>query len=172
MKSHFFKSIILLIIFISPLIAQEDVQIGSLKWGQAGVTGLFDYSDPTGINIKVQVWGYVKFPGYYIIPARSNVNDLMSLAGGPAENARLEDIRIVRTGIDSTTIMYKFNYNDLVWEENLKGPVKFSRLLAGDMLIIPGEPRYFVREDITFYLSLITTLASLTALILSILAIN
>ena len=31
-------------------------------------TGLYDYSDPSSINIKVSVWGFLKYPGKYIVP--------------------------------------------------------------------------------------------------------
>ena len=83
MRSNLFFTIILTFVFISSLSAQEDIQIGSLKTNQIYQSGFFDFSDPSGINIKVQLWGYVRFPGYYIVPARSSVNDLISLAGGP-----------------------------------------------------------------------------------------
>ena len=158
--------------FISTLTAQEDIQIGGNEYRLSQQTGFFDFSDPTGINIKVQLWGYVRYPGYYIIPARSSVSELISIAGGPLEDAQIEDIRIIRANADSSTSMYKYNYNAFLWEDELGTIVKFPRLLAGDMIMVPGEPRYFVREDIVFYLSIVTTLASLTALILSILSFN
>lgn len=161
--------IIINIIFLSVLgFGQEDIQIGSLKYQQRGLTGFFDFSDPTGINMKVQVWGYVRFPGYYIIPARSNINDLISYAGGPELEANLDDIRILRTNLDSSTTLLKYDYNDLLWGENVKTPVKFPRLFAGDMVLVPGEPRYFSRETLSFYLSLISTLSIIASVIISI----
>ncbi len=169
MKFNLLTPLLFLLLLFSNNFAQDDVQIGALKYQPREQSGYFDYSDPRGINIKVQVWGYVRFPGYYIIPARSNLNDLISLAGGPTENALLEDVRVFRTSSDSSTVMFKYNYNDLLWNENLESVIKFPRLFAGDMLIIPGAPRYFLREDVSFYLSVTTALASITALILSIL---
>ena len=168
MRLKIYLTLLFTTAILSSLAAQEDIQIGSMKYDQRYQSGFFDFSDPGGINIKVQLWGYVKYPGYYIIPARSSVNDLISLAGGPTQDALLEDIRILRTNQDSTSTMYKYNYNDLLWNEGLEQPVKFPRLIAGDMIIIPGEPRYFVRQDVSFYLSVITALASTAALILSI----
>lgn len=167
MKLNFVKSFFVTLVIISPLLAQDDVQIGSLKLDQRQLTSFFDFSDPSGINIKVQVWGYVKFPGYYVIPARSTVNELISLAGGPEEDALLNDVRILRTTPDSSNIMLKYDYNDLLWGDYLKEPIKFARMSAGDMLIIPGAPRYFLREDIGFYLSILAAVVSV-----AILAIN
>ena len=60
----------------------------------------------------------------------------------------------------------------MVWEDNIKTQIKYIRLDAGDVVVVPGEPRYFVREDIAFYLGVLTALASIAALILSIISIN
>lgn len=171
MRLNLFFTTILAFVFISSLPAQEDIQIGSKKYNQLWQSGFFDFSDPSGINIKVQLWGSVRFPGYYIVPARSSVNDLISLAGGPNQDAVLEDIRILRANTDSSTTMYKYDYNGLLWEDELGTTVKFPRLLAGDMIMVPGHPRYFVREDVSFYLSITTALASIisaAAIIISI----
>jgi len=172
MRLNLLFAIILVLVFISSLSAQEDIQIGSMKYNQLYQSGFFDYSDPSGINIKVQLWGSVKFPGYYIIPARSSVNDLISLAGGPNQDALIEDIRVFRTSADSSSAMYKYDYNDLLWEDELGSTIKFPRLLAGDMIMVPGHPRYFVREDVSFYLSITTALASLVSAVAIIISIT
>jgi len=149
--------------------AQDDIQIGNPNGNIRQVQGgLFDYSDPSGINIKVQLWGYVKYPGFYIIPARSNVNELISLAGGPTEDALLNDIRVLKIKDDSTITMLKYNYNDLMWSDDLLTKITIAKLQAGDVVVVPGEPRYFLRQDVSFYLSVVTALASLAALIISI----
>lgn len=149
--------------------SQEDVQIGSnLNNYRQSQGGLFDYSDPAGINIKVQLWGYVKFPGYYVIPAYSNLNDLLSFAGGPLEDAMLNDLRIYRASEVSDKKLIKYDFNDLLWNDSLSTEIVFPKLKAGDVVLMPGEPRYFLREDIAFYLSVTTALASLAALIISI----
>ncbi|MCZ7616518.1 MAG: hypothetical protein M5T52_23905, partial [Ignavibacteriaceae bacterium] len=147
--------------------AQDDVQIGSNLNNYRQTQGaLFDYSDPSGINIKVQLWGYVKFPGYYIIPSYSNINDLISFAGGPLEDALMEDVRIFRK-TDEKSELLKFNFNDLLWEDTLLTEISFPKLTAGDVVIVPGEPRYFLRQDVSFYLSITTALASIVAIIIS-----
>lgn len=170
MRFRLYLASVVVFVFISPLIAQEDIQIGSdLKNRYQPQGGLFDYSDPAAINIKVQLWGYVKYPGYYIIPSRSSINDLISLAGGPLEAANLDDTRILRsTSSDSAKVLYKFDYNALLWEDSLNTAIKFPKLLAGDVVLIPGEPKYFVKQDVSFYVSIITALASIAALIISI----
>ena len=172
MRFNFLFSFILALVFITSLTAQEDVQIGSQKLNQLWQSGFFDFSDPSGINIKVQLWGSVRFPGYYIIPARSSVNDLISLAGGPNQEAVLEDIRILRANQDSSTTLFKYDYNGLLWEDELGITIKFPRLLAGDMIMVPGHPRYFVREDVSFILSITTAVASIISAIAIIISIT
>lgn len=170
MKFNLYFTLIVLFTFITPLLAQEDVQIGNpygtSNYRQQG--GVYDYSDPNGVNIKVQIWGYVRFPGYYIVPARISVNDFISFGGGPNEDATLSDIRVLKTQADSSFIIVKYNYNDFMWEETLKTKIYSVRLQAGDIVVVPGEPRYFARQDVSFYMSIVTGLASIAALILSI----
>ncbi len=136
----------------------------SLKQG-----GLYDYSTAEEININVAIWGGVKFPGRYVVPASTTVFDLISFAGGPIQNATLEDLRLYRVNEDSTSSLIKFDLNELVWEEDLmKDKVDIPKLLTGDTVILPTEPRYFFRDYLTMGLGIISALASLSILILNI----
>ena len=166
------KILILVLFFIgcsNLIFSQDDIQIGRTDNASNLARGaLYDYSDPSSVNIKVQLWGAVQYPGYYIISAGTSLNELLSLAGGPTVDAILDDIRIVKMREGSQTTMLKYNYNDLVWENNIETQIKYIILDAGDVVVIPGEPRYFVRQDIAFYLGIITALASIAALIISI----
>ncbi len=171
MKQIILFGILIMASISTLLFAQDDVQIGSTGRNNA-TGGLYDYSNPTGVNIKVQLWGYVRYPGYYIVPAGTSINELISLSGGPGEDAKLDDIRVVKIKEGSETLMMKYSYNDLVWEENIKSQIKFVRLDAGDIIVVPGEPRYFVREDVAFYLGLLTAIASLAALVISVISLT
>jgi SLBB domain len=165
-----------LIIFIAALFfssisfaQNSDLQVGSntseLRQNQGA---LYDYSDPSTLNIKVSVWGFVKFPGRYIIPIESNVYDLLSYAGGPTDDAHLDDLRIFRILEDSTQTMIKFNYNDLLWDENLKEFKDAPSLNAGDILLVPGSDRLYFKDYAQLGLSIFSVLISLTILIYNI----
>jgi hypothetical protein len=171
MKKRILYTLFLLALSVSLIYAQDDIQIGST--GRTTASGaLFDYSNPTSVNIKVQLWGYVTYPGYYIIPAGTSLNELISLAGGPMEDASLDNIRVIKIREGSQTTMHKHDYNDLVWEDNIKSQINYVRLDAGDVVVVPGEPRYFVREDVTFYLGILSALASISALVISIIILT
>jgi len=167
MKKILFISLFL--IFASlPIIAQDDVQIGSnFRDRTQSQGGLFDYSDPAGFNIKVQLWGYVKYPGYYVVPANSSLNDILSYAGGPVLDAMMDDIRIYRKTEAGNEELLKYNLDDLLWGDSLATNIIFPKLIAGDVILVPGEPRYFVREDIQFFVSLSLAIATLAVLIIS-----
>ena len=53
--------VILIMFFFEFVNAQDDIQIGSQGYGINQRGALFDYSDPTAVNIKVQLWGYVDY---------------------------------------------------------------------------------------------------------------
>jgi hypothetical protein len=167
MKNIFFIPLFI-IIAGSSLFAQDDVQIGSNFRDRTQTQGgLFDYSDPAGFNIKVQLWGYVKYPGYYVVPANSNLNDILSYAGGPVLDAMMDDIRIYRKTDAGNEELLKYNLDDLLWGDSLATQIVFPKLFAGDVILVPGEPRYFVREDIQFFVSISLALATLAVLIIS-----
>ena len=150
------------------LSAQEkDYQIGMDPSSYRQSTGgYYDYSDPNGINIKVAVWGYVKYPGRYVIPMRSDIKDLISYSGGINDNAFLDDLRIYRIDKDSTQLLLQFNFEDLWWGENWKPDIDVSKLHAGDVLIVPGRPRLYWESYFSLVLSSLGFLISIATLIL------
>jgi len=148
----------------------KDYEIGSATSGQYRPQGgYFDYADPASVNIKVSIWGYARYPGRYVVPINTTLMDLISYAGGPTTDADLEDIRLYRVNEDSTHKILRFNYNDLLWEDSLKSNrTNFPELQAGDVLLLPGEPRLFFRETLSIYLSIFSALISLTILLLNV----
>lgn len=155
-------------------VSQDDkVKVGlSDKQLQQG-GAYYNYGDPDKVNIEVSVWGYTTNPGRYLIPKGTSLLDLISLSGGPKVDADLELIRIYRPKNDSLgnfkDKVLNFDYNDLLWED--KVPEKNSRsnieLQPGDILILPGSPKYFFRDNLSFVLSISSFLMSLAVLIVT-----
>jgi hypothetical protein len=56
----------------------------------------------------------------------------------------------------------------ILWNDNLEKPVNIPDLQAGDILLVPGETRYYFWNYFNFTLSIITTLAVVAALIISV----
>jgi hypothetical protein len=127
----------------------------------------YDYSDPGGLNIKVSVWGYVKYPGRYIIPDKSIINDLISYSGGISDDSKINEMRIFRINPDSSQEMLLYNYEDLWWSETLQKQITISTLQPGDVLIVPGRPRWYWENYLTLTLSIVGVLLSLATLIIT-----
>jgi len=169
MKSKFFF-LFFFILGLSLFAQIKDYEIGvspfdkNLRQG-----GLYDYSDPSSVNMRVAVWGFMRYPGRYIVPINTTVADLLSYAGGPTDDANLEDIRLYRVLQDSTQIMMKIDYNDLLWEPRLTRTKKYvPEIKGGDILLIPGAPRLYFKDWFSITLSVVSTLISLSILILNI----
>jgi hypothetical protein len=157
----------ILFLFVASSFGQNtELGTGGFQTGRYG--GFFDYSDPTTLNIKVAVWGYVKYPGRYLVPIYTTVSDILSFAGGPEDGAHLDDVRLYRPEGDNAEEMINLDYSDLVYEENLKKNRLNPNLKAGDTLILPGSPRYYFREWLGISLSILSAVVSLTILILNI----
>ena len=110
-------------------------------------SGLYDFSDPGAINIKVAIWGYISKPGKYVVPDYTTVSDLLSFAGGPNQNAEMDDLRIYRTPENGIEEMIKFTYDDIMWGNGIEVKNRIlPKLEPSDILIVPGSPRYFFRD--------------------------
>ncbi|MBE0571342.1 MAG: SLBB domain-containing protein [Ignavibacteriaceae bacterium] len=159
----------LLIFFsVSTFSQQEDYQLGlSQNYRGQNQGAYYDYSDPDGLNIKVSVWGYVKYPGRYVIPQRSDIKDLISYSGGISDDSYLDEIRVYKVLPDSSQQMMKFNYDDLWWNEDLNQNLTLYKMEAGDVLVVPGRPRLYWENYLTLGLSIVGVLLSLTTLIVT-----
>lgn len=161
---------VLLVVFSVFSYGQDgDIQIGSsLNQFRQSQGAFYDYSDPETINIKVAVWGFVRFPGKYIIPMNSTVNDLLSFAGGPTDDAHLDQLKLIRTGEDSVHAVMDLQYKDIMWDDEVSRLGNNPSVSAGDILVVPGEQRLYFKDYLSLTLSVVSTLISLAILILNI----
>ena len=63
--------------------------------------------DEDELLMKVNIWGFVRKPGQYMIPPNTDLISLMSFAGGPIEQAKIKSIKIVRS--KNTTAVFVYN---------------------------------------------------------------
>ena len=132
----------------------------------------YDISDPLGVNIEVNLWGFVKYPGRYKIPYNSTILDLLSFSGGPGENSDLREIRIFRPGNDSLktkNVVIKLNYDDLLWGDNInRSGIKNPILKSGDVVLVKQQRRYTLRDNLLIILPIVSSIISITTLIVTI----
>ncbi len=163
-------TIIVLVLLAHSLYAQDNnIKLGATYTGpmQQKQGGLYDYSDPETINMHVSVWGFVKYPGRYLVPIYTSVSDLLSYAGGPTDDSNLDDLRLYRVMEDSTQHLFSFNFNDLLWADKLEEQNRrIPKLQGSDLLVVPGEPRLYFKDWFRVGLSIFTAVISLALLIL------
>ncbi len=147
---------------------EDDYQVGlNQDYIRQNQGAYYDYSDPGGLNIRVSIWGYVKYPGRYVIPEHSNITDLISYSGGISDDSNIDEMRIFRVNADSSQEMLIYNYDELWWNETLQKDIQISRLQPGDVLIVPGRPRWYWENYLTLTLSIVGVLLSLATLIVT-----
>lgn len=146
--------------------AQMLEQIGSLNSSSPKGGSVFDLSDPKAVNIKVSVWGAVRNPGYYIIPDYTDMKIFISVAGGPLESAKLQDMRIFRVEKDSSVKIISFNFEDAMWGTELKNYKAAPALKAGDVLMIPAEQRYSFKDYLQYGFSIVSILLAVVNIII------
>lgn len=174
---YYFQIIFIVILLPAYSFSQVDRQKVGNEYFNNQQGGFFNYGDKDKVNIDVNIWGFVKFPGKYLVPKGSTVQDLISYSGGPSVEARLEDVILYRPKNDSLNNskdqIINLYYNDLFWEE-----IKLSKdrrnpvLSPGDILILKGEPRYFARDNVNFILSISAVLISLGILVVTAISVG
>jgi len=68
--------------------------------------------------IRVNIWGFVKMPGQYLVPTNTDLVSLISYAGGPLEDAQLKKIRLIRTAMgDSSEKLISLNVKKFIEDQ-------------------------------------------------------
>ena len=156
------KRIVLIILFLI-------LSFGSI-WTQTGSsssiplsTSAYSYSGTMGeveqLRIYTYIWGRIRKPGLYIVPDDTDLLALLSLAGGPTEDAKLSKVRIVRPGMEEG------RENEVIWINVKKYLDTADRsnipvLMPGDTIIVSGTVFYGVAK-VTDFLSKIAVVLSI-----------
>ena len=161
MKYVLFLFFILIFSFPYLHAQSNNVQLSPDLLQKSNTSAIRDLSDPSTVNITVDVWGDISTPGKYKIPYYTTINDLISYAGGPSNETDWEGIKIYRLAPDSSHYSIKLNYKDYMDDDTPKMQKQIS-LKNGDILIIPGSKKLTFRD----YLSYVTPILSLATFIL------
>lgn len=100
------------------------------------------YSGPSGtvdqLKIYTYIWGQVRSPGLYLVPDNTDLLTLISLAGGPTENAKMSRVRIVRQTDEGDKIIW-IDLRDYVQTGNQE---LIPMMKPGDTVVISGSTFY------------------------------
>jgi protein involved in polysaccharide export with SLBB domain len=61
------------------------------------------------ITKRINIWGYINEPGRYDVPLSTNIIQLLTYAGGPRDNATLDNIKIYRVNQMGSRILIKLD---------------------------------------------------------------
>ena len=143
---------VILVIFAVVLFAAALAQESSGGFQSANNSSAYFYNGTIQgseqLKIYTYIWGQVRKPGMYIVPDNTDLLALISLAGGPTENAKLSKIRVVRPTLEGEKIIW-INLKEYVetGNENMIPTMK-----PGDTVIISGT-FFYAFAKVTDFLS-------------------
>jgi len=131
-----------------------------------GGSSYYDMSLGAGLTIPVNLWGFVKNPGRYVVSSSTNLVQLLSYGGGPSELARITDIKIVRDKkVDSTIKQFVLLCN--LEQFQTTGDVSQNPMLyPGDTIIVPGNAISSVQSTLSIVRDLALVLQVIATIIL------
>jgi hypothetical protein len=99
---------------------------------------VYYYGQGQGVQIDINLWGEVKQTGKMVVPYTTDIISLISLAGGPTSNAKLDEVRIIRYAMQDTTAVEKIIRVNIEKFVETGEQSYFPVLLRGDTVIVPG----------------------------------
>jgi hypothetical protein len=97
--------------------------------------------------VPVNIWGFVRSPGQYMVPNNTDLVSLLSYAGGPTEYAKISNIRIVRNDLKLGRQAFKINvkrYLETADERII--PI----LKPGDTIVVKGTTFHWISKFFEF----------------------
>lgn len=111
-----------------------EVEVFSMKKGTNNTHEYFAGSYPGAVMMKVNLLGGVNLPGVYNVPVNSELNGVISYAGGPTKEAKLDEI-MVRSKNGDTYKVNKVNLTEFFANEHAKP----YRLKPDDYIFVKQE---------------------------------
>jgi len=106
------------------------------------------------LQFNVHIWGQVNKPGLYAVPDGTDLISLISLAGGPTDDAKLSHVVVVRAGVHTEGSLTV----DLRGYVSSGNRTQIPVLGPGDTVVVPARFSYSL-----FRLSGILSVAALIA---------
>jgi hypothetical protein len=129
----------------------------------------YDYSRSGEIPIDVNIWGFVRSPGKYRVSSSITLVDLISLAGGPIERAKLSEVRVVHdVNVDSTLVGNPVAVFDIEDYQRTGNPKSNGVLYPYDTVIIPGDSLNTFNEILSIISNVAIVTVSVIGLIVAI----
>ncbi len=113
-------------------------------------------TDAAKLKINTYIWGQVRNPGLYIVPDDTDLLTLLSLAGGPSEDAKLTKVRIIRPTEDGERVIW-VNIKKYLETGNEK---MIPVLKPGDTVVVSGTVYYAFSKMADFLYKVVIVLSA------------
>jgi hypothetical protein len=123
-------------------------------------------SKPGELTMQVNVWGFVRSPGRYEVPTSTDLIQLLSYAGGPIQDAVLDEVKVTRSLTREAGVTLREFYVDL--EDLTQIDPANLVLYPGDTVFIDHSGWLTVRDVFT----VLTTAAVITAAVASVIRVT
>lgn len=150
--------LLLFTVFLSAQDASSGMQMGFS--GSSAYLYSGTLTETEQLKIKTYIWGQVRKPGLYIVPDNTDLLTLISLAGGPTEDAKLSKVRIVRPTTDGKKVIII----DVKHYMENGDKALIPQLEPGDTIIISGTVYYAFRKAAQFLSNLAIVISVYSAL--------
>ena len=93
--------------------------------------------------MNINIWGFVKKPGQYMVPRDTDLISLMSFAGGPSEDAKIKSIKIIRKNAENGGEVLKVDVKAFL---DGGDPSLIPQLKPGDTVIVTYTKFYTFKK--------------------------
>ena len=119
----------------------------------------------------------MKYPGIYLVPEGTTVIDLISLSGNVLQEETADNIKLIRPSQKHGNLydrrVITLEYREIFEDSELESINKLNPVLVqGDVLVIPMTPEKTFWDFFKDASLVITPLATLATLIISIIALS
>ena len=114
------------------------------------------------ILMQVNVWGLVRRPGQYMVPYDTDLVNLLSYAGGPLEDAKMKNVKVIRpaTGENKSQVI-KVDVKKFI---NTGDISIIPKLEPGDTIVVSATAFHHISRFFEF-VSRVMIIAQIIALI-------
>lgn len=123
---------------VQPLSAQD-------RQGQRAAQ--YYLGDDDELLVPVNIWGFVRQPGQYMVPNNTDLITLLSFAGGPTESAKISKIQIVRSDPKLGNMIIPIDVKKYL---ETADPRLVPVLRPGDTVIVKGTTFYWIGRFFEF----------------------
>jgi hypothetical protein len=118
---------------------------------------------PGAVLMPINLWGSVGKPGIHHVPTQTDLVTLLTLAGGPLQDAEMDRITIKRRSGGEEQV-FKIDAEELLTKPGVRSPA----LAPNDIVIVPREKPTISQNTVT----VVGFIASMVGLVLAGIAVN